>query len=174
MKESPNSETVDDANARNDDVLKIIVSGGQTGVDRAALDAALEGNFPCGGWCPQGRVDEDGVIPDHYPLKELKKGGYHQRTLQNIIDSDGTLIIYDGDLEGGTEQTLFRCIKQRKPYKLIEARGTSPELAIDLVRDFVRDRNIGTLNVAGPRASKWTGGYGYTLEVIAGLVEKGK
>lgn len=151
--------------------LKKIVSGAQTGVDRAALDAALNLDFPCGGWCPQGRVDEFGTIPKHYPVKELKRGGYHQRTLQNIIDSDATLIIYTNELEGGTQETLFRCIKQRKPYKLIDTRETSAARAAKLTGEFVCQKSIATLNVAGPRASKWPEAYDYTLETVEALIK---
>ncbi|HZR78048.1 MAG TPA: putative molybdenum carrier protein, partial [Chthoniobacterales bacterium] len=79
-----------------------IISGGQTGVDRAALDAALKHHVKCGGWCPAGRTDEDGEIPARYPLKELKKGGNEERNEQNVLDSDGTIIIYFHELSGGT------------------------------------------------------------------------
>jgi len=71
-----------------------IISGGQTGVDRAALDVALKNGIDCGGWCPTGRLDEVGRIPDRYPLKELEHGGFTERTLQNVKDSEGTVIIY--------------------------------------------------------------------------------
>ena len=71
-----------------------IISGGQTGVDRAALDVALGHGIECGGWCPAGRLDEFGKIPDHYPLQELQSGGFNERTLQNVKDSDGTVVIY--------------------------------------------------------------------------------
>ena len=74
--------------------LTKIVSGGQTGVDRAALDAALAAIFPCGGWTPADRMAEDGVIPERYPLTPLLRGGYRERTRQNVVDSDGTAIIY--------------------------------------------------------------------------------
>jgi predicted Rossmann-fold nucleotide-binding protein len=71
-----------------------IISGGQTGVDRAALDVALRHGIECGGWCPAGRLDEFGKIPDHYPVQELQGGGFTERTLQNVKDSDGTVVIY--------------------------------------------------------------------------------
>jgi len=82
--------------------LTKIVSSGQTGVDRGALDAALAAGFACGGWCPGDRRAEDGVIPQKYPMTVLPGGSYRQRTLQNVIDSDGTAILVYGSLSGGT------------------------------------------------------------------------
>jgi len=91
-----------------------IISGAQTGIDRGALDAALALGFPCGGACPQDRAAEDGRIPDRYPVTELDAGKYRARTIQNVLDSDGTLIIYCSLLSGGTEQTVAHCIKKRQ------------------------------------------------------------
>lgn len=147
-----------------------IISGGQTGVDRGALDAAIALGFPCGGWCPSERIDESGVIPERYPLKELKKGGYKRRTIQNISDSDGTLIIYFADLEGGTEETLYRCVKLRKPYKLIDGAEVQVPRAVQLSIMFVGSHAIHNLNVAGPRASKSPQAYQYAFDVISGLL----
>ena len=79
-------------------MIKKIISGGQTGVDRAALDAALELGIEVGGWCPKGRLAEDGTVPDKYPLKEMDTNAYPARTEQNVIDSDGTLIIFWGKM----------------------------------------------------------------------------
>jgi hypothetical protein len=143
-----------------------IISGGQTGVDRAALDAALRRGIESGGWCPTGRLDEFGRIPDRYPLKELENGGFTERTLQNVKDSDGTVIIYPGKLSGGTEQTLHFCGEQRRPHKLIDASNVPTEKAAQLIADFVRENKIDTLNVAGPRASEWPEGYDYACRAL--------
>ena len=149
-----------------------IISGAQTGVDRAALDAALAFGVPCGGWVPAGRRDEDGIIPLHYPVQELKEGGYKQRTIQNLCDADGTLIIYFEELEGGTEQTLYRCIKLHRPYHLVNGTEVTAERAAELALRFIRTRNICSLNVAGPRGSKRPEGHGYGFAVVSNLLMK--
>ena len=143
-----------------------IISGGQTGVDRAALDAALRHGINCGGWCPAGRLDEFGKIPDNYPIQELKDGGFTERTLQNVKDSDGTVVIYPGQLRGGTEQTVRFCSELQRPYQLIDALKISADGALKLICDFVHRNNIGVLNVAGPRQSEWGKGYDYAFRVI--------
>jgi Circularly permutated YpsA SLOG family len=143
-----------------------IISGGQTGVDRAALDVALRHGIEAGGWCPTGRLDEVGRIPDHYPLKELENGGFAERTLQNVKDSDGTVIIYPGRLSGGTEQTVRFCIEQQHPHKLIDASTSSAEVTAQVIADFIRENKIDILNVAGPRASEWPGGYDYAFRAL--------
>lgn len=130
-----------------------IVSGGQTGVDRGALDAALEMRVPCGGWCPKGRRAEDGRIPDRYPLVELAYENYEQRTQRNVVDSDATLIFCFGVLAGGTELTLKYCIAQGKPYRLIDASKIPVARSAQLIDKFVKEKDIKVLNVAGPRAS---------------------
>ncbi|PYJ66086.1 MAG: hypothetical protein DME78_06085 [Verrucomicrobia bacterium] len=147
-----------------------IISGGQTGVDRAALDAALRHGIKSGGWCPTGRLDEFGRIPDRYAVKELENGGSTERTLQNVKDSNGTVIIYPGKLSGGTEQTLHFCVEQRRPHELIDASNVSTEKAAQLIADFVRETKIDILNVAGPRASEWPEGYDYAFRVLDALL----
>ncbi len=147
-----------------------IISGGQTGVDRAALDAALRHGIKSGGWCPTGRLDEFGRIPDRYAVKELENGGSTERTLQNVKDSNGTVIIYPGKLSGGTEQTLHFCVEQRRPHELIDASNVSTEKASQLIADFVRETKIDILNVAGPRASEWPEGYDYAFRVLDALL----
>jgi hypothetical protein len=151
------------------DPLAKIVSGGQTGVDRGALDAALEVGFPCGGWAPAGRIAEDGPISARYPLAELAGGGYEERTLQNVLDSDGTAILYFGELEGGTRLTAQYCQEHRKPCELLNAERMNPKQAAREIVAFVAGNRIKVLNIAGPRASKWPGARDYACETI-GLV----
>jgi hypothetical protein len=146
-----------------------IISGGQTGVDRAALDVALKYGIECGGWCPAGRLDELGRIPDRYPVKELEEGSFAERTWQNVKDSDGTMIIYFDKLRGGTEYTVECCNKLQRPHVLIDAAKTSSECAAKLMVDLVQNHKIDILNVAGPRESEWANGYSYafrTLEIF--------
>ncbi len=143
-----------------------IISGGQTGVDRAVLDASLQTGTGCGGWCPKGRLAEDGTIPPLYPLLELKGAGYKERTLQNVIDSDGTVIIYFDSLSGGTEQTLLFCLNQKKPYLLNDATELFPDRTAERIQQFVVDHSIRTLNIAGPRASGEPLAYAYALKAM--------
>jgi hypothetical protein len=143
-----------------------IISGGQTGIDRAALDLALKHGVDSGGWCPTGRLDEFGRIPDRYSVRELQAGGFTERTLQNVKDSDGTVIIYLGKLSGGTEQTVQFCVEQSQPHELIDASKVSAEEAASLIADFVRENKIDVLNVAGPRQSEWPDGYNYASHAL--------
>jgi putative molybdenum carrier protein len=148
-----------------------IISGGQTGVDRAALDVALRHGIDCGGWCPAGRLDEFGKIPDHYPVQELPGGGFRERTLQNVKDSDGTVVIYSAELRGGTEQTVRFCVELKRPHELINASKISAEGAAKLISDFVRKNKVGILNVAGPRQSEWPEGYDYAFRALSGFLK---
>ncbi|RFA30824.1 hypothetical protein CAI21_04815 [Alkalilimnicola ehrlichii] len=148
-----------------------IISGGQTGADRAALDAGLELTFPIGGSCPVGRMAEDGPISHVYPLTELG-GGYRQRTKQNVVDADGSAIFYASYLGGGTETTVLFCIRQGKPYKLIDIALVEPGRAAELLLDFVRDFDVATLNVAGPRASACPAIYDYVKHVIRLVIQR--
>jgi len=149
-----------------------IVSGGQTGADRAALDAAMEAGIPAGGWCPQGRVAEDGVIPMHYELKELPGAGYRQRSLQNVLDSDATAIICAGNPTGGTLLTLKCCKNEKKPYILIDTKTRDISAASDELLKFIRKEGVVVLNVAGTRASNDKIVYHYVRRVIQGVLEQ--
>ena len=131
-----------------------IISGGQTGVDRGALDAALDAGIECGGTCPADRKAEDGIIPEIYPLTELDSTVYSDRTRQNVIDSDATLIIHFGQLAGGTAFTQRCCVKEEKPYLVLDAAGDEQSVLAQQILDFIRQNKVQVLNVAGPRASK--------------------
>ena len=143
-----------------------IISGGQTGVDRAALDVALRHGINCGGSCPAGRLDEFGIIPDHYRVQELQGGSFAARTLQNVKDSDATVVIYLAELRGGTEQSVRFCVELERPYQSIDASTIATEDAAKLIMDFVRKNKIDILNIAGPRQSEWPEGYDYISRVL--------
>jgi len=152
--------------------LSKIVSGGETGIDRAALDAALAAGFPCGGWAPGDRMAEDGLIPERYPLMVLPRGEYRQRTRLNVVDSDGTAIIHYESLAGGTRLTRNLCALLKRPYVLLDARKLSPDDAVAAVVEFIDKHDIRILNVAGPRASKWPEGYAFALGVVGGVIRR--
>lgn len=154
-------------------LLEKIISGGQTGVDRAALDAALETGIPCGGWCPQGRRAEDDRIPDRYPLQEASSPDYPVRTRLNVEDSDGTLVITSGSPKGGTALTLKLAKQLSKPFLLVDlARRADPSE----VQKWIRKHQIRILNVAGPREGESAGIFekasAFLMEVLTSLPEK--
>lgn len=126
------------------------MSGGQTGVDRAALDVALARGIPCGGWCPAGRRAEDGCIPEQYPLRETESANYAVRTRFNVRDSDGTLILSETPLSGGTALTMNFVRGQKKPGLVIDV--SEQENAPQRFAEWVQANRIRILNVAGPRA----------------------
>jgi hypothetical protein len=131
-----------------------VVSGGQTGVDRAALDAARALGLPCGGWCPRGRQAEDGPIAAIYPLVETPSADYAQRTRWNVRDADGTLVLTRGRVEGGTAFTITVARRRRRPLLVVDlAPGPDPAEA----DRWVREGGIRVLNVAGPRESQRPG-----------------
>ena len=135
-------------------VLKKIISGGQTGADRAALDFAIARGIPHGGWCPRGRLAEDGTIPDRYQLSETPDSDYAQRTEWNVRASDGTVICSIAPtLTGGSKATAELAQRYQKPC-LHLSRERDAESAAGKLRDFLRRHEIKTLNVAGPRQSQ--------------------
>lgn len=136
--------------------VKKLVSGGQTGADRAALDAALALGLPHGGWCPKGRKAEDGTIPLRYALVETTRAGYPQRTQWNVRDSDGTVVFTLAKAaSGGSRKTITVARGLGKPC-LHLARDAGGDAA-SLLRDFIESHQIGTLNIAGSRESKEPG-----------------
>jgi len=131
-----------------------IVSGGQTGVDRAALDAALSLDWPCGGWCPKGRRAEDGPISAEYPVQETDSKNYAHRTRWNVRDSDGTLILCSGPLTGGTSLTRKFAVEHEKPFLIVDL---DQEPDATTVAEWIESNRIRVLNVAGPRESSVPG-----------------
>lgn len=127
-----------------------VVSGGQTGVDRAALQAARAAAIPIGGWCPFGRRAEDGSIPPEYPLHETATRSYAERTRLNVRDSDGTLILHRGPLTGGTALTAAVAREQGKPLCLLDLEGGA---GVERVATWLHRHQISVLNIAGPRES---------------------
>jgi hypothetical protein len=139
-----------------------IISGGQTGVDRAALDFALENQIPCGGWCPKGRIAEDGPIPFRYPLRETDSTDYRVRTKANVRDSDATLILFCNELGNGTGLTKQFAEKLNKPYFLLRF-GEDLFGSIGNFHNWMKMNRIKTLNIAGPRESSEPGIYDEAL-----------
>jgi hypothetical protein len=135
-------------------MLKKIISGGQTGVDRAALDAAIRLGIAHGGWVPKGRLTEEGPLPSIYQMQEMPSEDYAARTEKNVLDSDGTLIISRGRPMGGTDYTRKMVLKYGKQLLHIDlSMGQKPSDAGSLIGSWIEMNRIETLNVAGPRAS---------------------
>lgn len=148
-----------------------IISGGQTGVDRGAMDAGLAIGLPIGGWAPLGWIAEDGTIPERYRIhmRECPVAGYAERTRANVRDSDATLIVtaHTGRLTGGTRMTCDAIRELGRPAaRLIIGLG------VDEARDWLARRNIRTLNIAGPRESKSPGIQAETQAAITQLLEQ--
>jgi len=130
--------------------LERIVSGGQTGVDRAALDVAMELDLFVGGWCPKGRRAEDGTVPARYPLRETDSPDYRSRTKRNVRDSGATLVVTRGAPEGGTAHTIECAEKLGRPCLVVDLAN---EADAEAVRKWLAETGARTLNVAGPRES---------------------
>ncbi|MEE2826334.1 MAG: putative molybdenum carrier protein [Planctomycetota bacterium] len=133
--------------------LAKVISGGQTGVDQAALDVAIEKGLLHGGWCPRGRRCEAGTIPQKYRLSPTESVEYDVRTERNVIASDGTLVLHWGPLSGGTAWTVECLEKHGKPFFLVDLQRSDDRAKFELVRHWLRQQRIAVLNVAGPRAS---------------------
>jgi len=146
-----------------------IISGGQTGADRGALDAAIELGIPHGGWCPLERRSEDGIIPSKYNLTETNSSLYEDRTSQNVSDSDATLILYYDTLDKGTNFTIDVARKLNRPFCAINLSDDSALSAFESWLESLPMQNI-TLNIAGPRESNSPGVhdavYSFLLQVL--------
>jgi len=146
-----------------------VVSGGQTGVDRGALQAAIELGIPHGGWCPAGRRAEDGVIPDEFQLTECESADYAVRTERNVLDADGTLIVSPAEPTGGTLYTRQMAVRHKRPWLLLDPTASD---ALDRASTWLLERDIRVLNVAGPRESVWPGAAGATEAFITALLSR--
>ena len=154
-------------------VIKKIVSGGQTGADRAGLDAAIELDVPHGGWIPKGRKTENGGLPGKYHLKEMPTGSYEARTEQNVIESDGTLIVSHGKLNGGSAKTRRFAKKHKRPWKHVDMEKTTFFKAVMDIRSWAAKNGVKVLNVAGPRGSKDPGIYDATKKLLKIAFKRG-
>lgn len=151
------------------------MSGGQTGVDRAALDFAIRCGIDHGGWCPLGRRAEDGPIPMRYRLRETVSSDYEERTDRNVVDSDATLIIVrDEPLSGGTKLTLELALQHGRPV-LVVRENDGLIAGASAVAGFLVRHGVRTLNVAGPRESECSGISGFVGPLLqaANLVQGG-
>ncbi|ABC77638.1 putative molybdenum carrier protein [Syntrophus aciditrophicus] len=143
-----------------------IISGGQTGADRAALDFAIKHHIPYGGWVPKGRLAEGGRVPETYQLQEMPTSDYSKRTEKNVLDSDGTLIISHGILKGGSALTEFFAEQYKKPCLHIDLDRISIEDAATLINSWTVSHHIQVLNIAGPRAGKDPEIYQATMDLL--------
>ena len=143
-----------------------IVSGGQAGADRAALDWAIRRGVPHGGWCPRGRKAEDGPLDRGYQLQETASADYRPRTRQNVIDSDGTLVVNIGALDGGTLETVQFAKRFRKPHLVLQLDSAPIDECSGQLGAWLRREAIAILNVAGPRESKRPGIYALTADLL--------
>ena len=149
-----------------------IISGGQTGADRAALDFAIRYNIPYGGWVPKGRRTEDGTLPEIYQLQEMPTDEYSKRTEKNIVDSDATLILSHASLTGGSALTQSLAEKHGKPCIHIDLSKVDIRKAALIINIWIQRYKIKVLNVAGPRASKDPIIYQATLDLLEAVLAK--
>lgn len=152
-------------------IFSRIISGGQTGSDQGALDAALELNHPCGGWCPKGRKSESGPIPDKYPVQENNSPDYKVRTRANVKDSDGTLIFSYGEPEGGTKLTVDLAFQYEKPLYVFDLDSEPLNRDPEFIWKWGWESEIFVLNVAGPRESKNPGTQFLVKKVVYDILE---
>lgn len=146
----------------------IIISGGQTGVDRAALDFAMEHNIMHGGFCPTGRIAEDEKIPDHYSLIEIPESTYSYRTKLNIFQSDGTLIVFSKEIMGGTLYTFKVCLEAETPVFLVDINIDNKN--IKPINKWLKEYKVNIINIAGSRESECPGIFNHTKYLLNRLL----
>ncbi|MDQ5987173.1 MAG: hypothetical protein CSYNP_02910 [Syntrophus sp. SKADARSKE-3] len=148
------------------EMITKIISGGQTGADRAALDFAIKHNIPHGGWIPKGRLAEDGRLSDSYQLQEMPTPHYSKRTERNVLDSDGTVIVSHGLLKGGSALTREFAKCYGKPWLHLDLDELTIDLAAKELLSWLTRNDIKILNVAGPRGSENPKIYTMTVDVL--------
>jgi len=151
-------------------MLKKIISGGQVGADQAALDAAIKYNFPYGGWIQKGRKTQIGILPDKYKLKEMPIAGVKEKIEQNVIDSDGTVIISHGNLTGGADYSQKMTEKHNRPCLHIDLNETPPFMASSKINSWIIENDIEVLNATGSRTSEDSDIYKNTVSIIEGVI----
>jgi len=159
--------------------LKKIISGGQTGVDQAALQAAIDCHIEHGGWCPPGRTCEDGVIPDRFNLDEtpVERDSSapsiprSQRTIWNVRDADGVLIFSDSQSDKGTRLAIDTAIELKKPYLVLNSSGN---LAVDQIWGWISENSISILSVGGPSERISPGIYGRVHSLLMKILGETK
>lgn len=151
-------------------MLKKIISGGQIGADQGALDAAIKYSFPHGGWIQKGRKTQLGTLPDKYELKEMTVAGFKEKIEQNVIDSDGTVIISHGELSGGADYSRKMAKKHKRPCLHIDLNVIPPSLAPPEINTWIIDNDIEVLNVTGSRSSEDSDVHRDTHYIIEGTI----
>jgi hypothetical protein len=151
-------------------MLKKIISGGQVGADQAALDAAIKCNFPHGGWIQRGRNTQNGILPEKYHLIEMPVSGYKERIEQNVVESDGTVIISHGNLSGGADYSRKMARKHNRPYVHIDLSQAPAANSSSGINTWIIENTIEVLNVTGSRTSEDGDVYKDTVGIIEGTI----
>ena len=145
-----------------------IISGGQTGVDRAALDIAISEGIPCGGSCPAGRAADDGPIPDKYPLLETADRDHMVRTENNVRDSDGSLLLYRDNLQGGTAYAVEMARQMGRPAMTVDVNNPPP---IADVVGWIQTNRLQVLHIGGQRENSSPGIYQQASAFIKSVLD---
>ena len=150
-------------------MIKQIISGAQTGADRAGLDFAIRYNISYTGYVPEGRRSEDGTVPTKYILKEMDTASYFKRTEKNVIESDATVILSRGELGGGSSYTREMARKYNRPWLHLNLNILSIEEASNRLKNWLEEKGIKRLNIAGSRESKDPKIYDLTMKILEGM-----